>query len=309
MEISVIIPCYNAAPWIARTIASVLAQTAHSAEIIAVDDGSTDGTAEILASFGDRIRVITQLNRGQGAARNAGARAAQSPWLAFLDADDLYLPDALARYDELHRQFPEATVLFADFEEFDEAGACFPNAPVYLHDLESIAAKSIDRCFLLMPPVEVMILRNGAFTPSCFIVRREVFFKAGTFDETRAIIGVEDLEMYFHLAPHEPLGFMNRVVVRKRRHQTNISKDWALMRAAAEVALDRVELLYQDAHRDLMPIVRRKKMGLLTGWAKADIDAGRPEALRTSMTLVKYAPLSAQSWWLLTRAVLKGVTG
>jgi len=98
IELSVIIPCYNAGAWVAETIRSVLAQSTPPLEIIAVNDGSTDATAEILSGFDGRVRVITQTNLGLGAARNAGARVARGEWLGFLDADDLYLPDALTRY-------------------------------------------------------------------------------------------------------------------------------------------------------------------------------------------------------------------
>jgi GT2 family glycosyltransferase len=136
-------------------------------------------------------------------------------------------------------------------------------------------------------------------------VRRDTFFETGQFDETRGTLGVEDLDLYFRLAPTEPVAFMKRVVLHKRRHATNMSSDWARMRASAEWTLDRAESLYKEKHRDLLPIVVHKKTGLLTGWARADIDAGRPQALSTAITLVKYAPFKARAWWLLAIALGK----
>lgn len=91
-ELSVIIPTYNAARYIVETIESVLAQTFSAHEIIVVDD-STDETPQLLEKFGDQIRVIRRRKRGVASARNEGIRAARGQWLAFLDADDLWLPD------------------------------------------------------------------------------------------------------------------------------------------------------------------------------------------------------------------------
>jgi GT2 family glycosyltransferase len=97
---SVIIPAYNAAAFIARAIDSVLAQTWPAHEIIVVDDGSADATAQVVAGYGDRVRYLRQENAGVSAARNAGARAATGDWLAFLDADDWYYPDRLKWHAE-----------------------------------------------------------------------------------------------------------------------------------------------------------------------------------------------------------------
>lgn len=92
---SVIIPAYNAGAFVALAIDSVLAQTWPAHEILVVDDGSVDNTAEVVAGYGERVRYLRQDNAGVSAARNAGARAATGDWLAFLDADDWYYPDRL----------------------------------------------------------------------------------------------------------------------------------------------------------------------------------------------------------------------
>ncbi len=95
ISVSVIIPAYNAGAYLQRCLDSVYAQTAPASEIIVIDDGSTDNTAGILQSQGSAIRVISQKNQGRSAARNAGIKAAQSDYIAFLDADDEYLPGHL----------------------------------------------------------------------------------------------------------------------------------------------------------------------------------------------------------------------
>ena len=109
---SVVMPLWNNRDTVAAAIGSALAQTYRDFELIVVDDGSTDGSRALAAGFGDpRVRMLSQLNAGAGAARNAGMAAARAEWIAFLDADDLWLPDHLAELDRLRAGFPEAGLI------------------------------------------------------------------------------------------------------------------------------------------------------------------------------------------------------
>ncbi len=105
-HVTVVIPAYNAARYIERAIRSVLAQTYPADEVIVVNDGSTDTTSEKVRQFGDRIKLIEQANAGVSAARNAGIQAASGEWIAFLDADDEWLPNHLERHCTLLLQNP-----------------------------------------------------------------------------------------------------------------------------------------------------------------------------------------------------------
>ena len=96
-QVSVVIPCFNAARWIRGCVESALAQSGVSVEVIVADDGSTDGSREILREFGNTIRLLETPHRGAPCARNAGLAVAQSEWVQFLDADDALTPDKLAR--------------------------------------------------------------------------------------------------------------------------------------------------------------------------------------------------------------------
>ena len=97
IQVSAIVPVFNGESTIAAAIDSVLNQNFDATEVIVINDGSTDGTALILRSYGSKIRVIEQSNRGVSAARNAGAAIARGEYLAFLDADDEWLPGKLAK--------------------------------------------------------------------------------------------------------------------------------------------------------------------------------------------------------------------
>lgn len=118
---SVVIPAFNAAATLARAIESVRAQTWPAHEIIVVDDGSTDATAEVARRFAD-VRLIRQANSGVSVARNAGAAAASGDWLAFLDADDSYAPDRLRLHAEWIAEDPTLDFLTGDYEYRDAAG-------------------------------------------------------------------------------------------------------------------------------------------------------------------------------------------
>ncbi|MEW6118596.1 MAG: glycosyltransferase [Pseudomonadota bacterium] len=120
---SVVIPAYNAEATLARAIESVRIQTWPAHEIIVVDDGSRDTTAEIASGFGTEVKLIRQANSGVSVARNAGAAAASGDWLAFLDADDWYARDRLKWHAEWIAEDPELDFLTGDYEYRDDTGA------------------------------------------------------------------------------------------------------------------------------------------------------------------------------------------
>lgn len=95
-RVSVVIPCFNTERYIAATLRAVLAQTGASLEVIVVDDGSTDGSAALVERDFPQVRLIRRANAGVAAARNTGIEAASGDWVAFCDADDIWLPGKLA---------------------------------------------------------------------------------------------------------------------------------------------------------------------------------------------------------------------
>ena len=121
MKVSVVIPCYNCAGSIAETLESILSQTFSDVEVIAVDDGSRDATAEVLAGYADRIKVVSQPNSGVSIARNTGAQHATGAWVAFCDADDLWRRDKLDVFAAAIAAVPvECQVVFSDYSVMDE---------------------------------------------------------------------------------------------------------------------------------------------------------------------------------------------
>lgn len=121
-KISVVIATYNYGKFISRAVDSVLAQTMKNYEIIVVDDGSTDNTQEILAGYGDRIRIIKQENQGYVKAKNRGLREARGEYVILLDADDEFLPQILEKLSEALEKDTAAVFAYCDYHEMESTG-------------------------------------------------------------------------------------------------------------------------------------------------------------------------------------------
>lgn len=127
---SIVMPLWNKRHTLASTVESVLGQSWRDFELVVVDDGSTDGGADLLAAIDDpRIRILARANAGTGAARNAGIAAALHDWIAFLDADDLWSPDHLAELDRIRRAHPEAGLIGTAFVRQGRGEPPAPPAP------------------------------------------------------------------------------------------------------------------------------------------------------------------------------------
>jgi len=129
MDVSVIIPLYNKKGTVIRALDSVMRQTVYPKEIIVVNDGSTDGSGDVVGSCVIKgLRLVHQANAGVSAARNTGIKEAASEWLAFLDADDEWLPEYLETLSELHLRYPQCDVLASAYLFGKHAGETWPMA-------------------------------------------------------------------------------------------------------------------------------------------------------------------------------------
>jgi len=220
--VSVIIPAYNAADFIAEAVQTVRAQTFRDYEIIVVDDGSSDGTADVVRRLGGEVRYHRQPNGGVASARNAGLELSRGDLVCFLDADDLWLPEKLARQTAFMAAHPDIGLLFADATE--SHGDVIQKASILASmqcGAEATSQVPIKNAF------RKLLVEN--FVPtSSVMLRRSCVATAGPFDV--ALQNVEDRDMWLRVAAHFPIACLPQNLVRKRSHDANIS-------ARTEVAL------------------------------------------------------------------------
>jgi glycosyltransferase involved in cell wall biosynthesis len=188
LQFSVIIPTYNRLRLLQSALASVQKQTFRDYELIVVDDGSSDGTWDYLASLVPSIKAVRQENRGPGPARNLGAKHASGLYLAFLDSDDLWFPWTLATFSELVCRHGAPSILSAKLVEFSDERA-----------LEGIRASPIVADVF---PDYLASSRAGYFVGgSMMVLRREAFLKSGGFIDERLNCEDHDLLMRLGVVP------------------------------------------------------------------------------------------------------------
>ena len=201
-SISVIIPTHDYGRFIREAIDSVLAQTYPVLEVIVVDDGSTDDTPEILAGFGNRIVTVVQNNAGVAAARNAGMAVARGEYLAFLDSDDLWLPEKIEKQLALFEADPGLGLVHCGAERFDAAGKTLS---VEVSGLEGWVAR------------ELLARGQGLIAVgSSMMVRRKVADEIGGFDSR--LPACEDGDFCYRVALRYRFGFVPEPLVRYRQH-------------------------------------------------------------------------------------------
>ncbi len=219
---SVVIPCFNVAATVGETIASVAAQTCQDFEIVAVDNNSTDRTAEVLAAIArtePRLRIVPQPVQGLSAARNAGIRAARGGYIAFLDADDLFDRDYLEAHGA-NLESAEADVSYARIRLIDPAG--HPTGQVTLPQLTGLTAADL--------------LRSNPCT-SMVVAKREVFERVGDFNQSMR--RVEDQEWLFRvLVAGFELSGIDRALASYRITPGGLSANLDAMLAAHDQMLD-----------------------------------------------------------------------
>ncbi len=209
-KVSVIIPTYQHAHFVGQTIESVLGQTYGDYEVIVVDDGSTDNTSEVLAEFGPRITVIRhRRNRGLSAARNSGISTARGDYVAFLDADDVWMPDKLEKQVPLFDRNQAVGLVYSDALHFDESGV----RPEREFDYAPGQSGMIHTAVFVALPIPMPTV----------VVRRSCFDMVGLFDE--ALCGCADLDMWLRISNKWAVDFVDEPLAKYRLSESQMHKD------------------------------------------------------------------------------------
>lgn len=213
-SVSVIIPCYNASAFLAEAIASARAQTLAPAEVLVVDDQSTDGSADIAREAGARV-LSAPTNAGPASARNIGIAAATGDLIAFLDADDCWLPGHLEACAGLLARFPEAGVAFSPVTQFGD------------RDLEAPAQMPAG----IPSDIRMLLWRSNPVAQSGAVVRRGVLAEVGGYRP--GMRHAEDYELWLRIADKYQVVCTHQRLVRYRVHGAQFSQQRAKLLVAA----------------------------------------------------------------------------
>jgi glycosyltransferase involved in cell wall biosynthesis len=207
-KVSVLVATYNCGNYLRETLQSVLAQTVSDYEVVIVDDGSDDGTEEVVQSFiaDGRFRYYRTEHRGQPAAKNLAVVVSRAPLLAFLDADDVWVADKLERQLQLLDEQPDVGVVYSRRTLIDEASRPVPYQQPVLHRGH------------ILP----QIFQDNFICFSSVVVRRRVFDQVGAFDE-RLPLAV-DYELWLRVASHFPFDYVDTPLLHYRTGHASLSR-------------------------------------------------------------------------------------
>lgn len=330
-SVSVIVPTYNRAPWIGATLRSILGQSVQPSEIIVVDDGSSDDTESVCATFGPQVRFVRQANGGVSRARNHGASLATGTWLAFVDSDDLWRPEKL----RLQLAALDATdgswcISGADTVDFD--GNAVPGREGFsgifsvfreekLNPLEhferflaprEIAVAGGSLTIFTGDAYPALFLGNFAL-PSSSVIRRDIFLDVGGFSEDFRL--AEETEFFHRLAAREPVTLLVPSLVGYRMSQPGSLVSAANIARLVENAInsgDRALRLRSDDTGSTFVLYARGRRRLLRklAWVHlSSYDGAKARlCLRQARTAgdspdLRYLAIYALSW--LPRSVLR----
>jgi len=219
--VSVVVPAYNCAPFIGETLESIYRQTYPHWEVIVIDDGSTDETRAALAPHIGKIRYFHQKNRGTAAARNAGVRQARGELIAFLDNDDIWLPEKLELQVQVMQRSLECGLVFTDGKIYTADGSRRESVISSRLDGWIDAHRTKDVLVATGDIVRNLLFRNEIASASSVMVRRECFDRAGGFDEAIAI--ADDYDLWLRIARSHPVALIQRCLYMWRWHDESQS--------------------------------------------------------------------------------------
>lgn len=250
--VSVVIPTYNRWPMIREAVESVLAQSFRDFELIVVDDGSSDGTAAKLEALGRDVRIIVQSRRGVSAARNEGAREARGRYLAFLDSDDLWLPEKLAVQYAFMGAHPEIQICQTE-EVWIRYGVRVNPKAKHRKPSGDIFRPSLELCLV---------------SPSAVMMTKEFAAETGGFDETFLVC--EDYDLWLRIAADHRVPLIPApLVVKRGGHVDQLSRSmWGMDRYRVAALQKLLRSGIAGEKRQWVIEALRRKVAVLAGGAK-----------------------------------------
>jgi len=304
--VSVVIPCFNAERFIGSAIQSVLQQDWPALEVIVVDDGSSDGSAELVRRMFPSVVLLQQANQGVAMARNHGIAQARGEWIAFLDADDYWLPGKLSAQMEALRAMPEARMAYAAWSVWESA-APGPD-PRYVADLLQASA---DEARWRGPTgwIYSQLLLDCEVWTSTVLVQRTLLDEIGVFDPGLRI--GEDYDLWLRAARVTPIIRVPRPLALYRQHPASITRSAPAQNYRALVVSRAIQRWGYTCEHGRS--ARRHDVGraLASSWsqhAAAHLAVGHTQVARAAVwRALRFDPRHRPAWKLLLKSFLPAV--
>ena len=282
---SVIIPTYNAQDFVGEAIESALAQRNVKKEIILVDDGSTDKTFEVVKGFGNHVRIFNQNNSGPSSARNNGVRGSRGNVVAFLDSDDIWLPEKL--YVQKEKLLDGYELVYTNRVNIDATGGVLPG--------QSFAVPSQDKVLWKDLLVDNMI------TTSSVAIYKDTFNRLGGFrDDIRFC---EDWDLWLRFAENHNIGYSPEQLVKYRIHEAGVSRNYKSMN---NMRIKVVTTALSSGKGVTLSNIQKRKI-LAKSWAACAWDSAKEKDLGNSLKNYWHAmlkwPLDRAIWYDVARAL------
>lgn len=240
-KVSVIIPVYNCEKFIRDAIQSVVEQTYPNLEIIVADDGSVDNTKNQVINYFPSVSYYYQKNKGVAAARNLGLQKSTGEYIAFLDSDDVWLPDKISKQMEQIDNNPEIKIVHTNIKVKSDG---------QIRDSAYPSDHQEGRMF------ENLLLQTGSVVCSTFLVKKECIEKVGNFDEE--LRTAEDVHLFLRLAYYYDFYYINEALVIKNHHGSNLTDLNNIYFGSGTLSsLEKIEQLFPEYSRGKSEIMRR----------------------------------------------------
>jgi glycosyltransferase involved in cell wall biosynthesis len=224
IPVSVVIPTYNQSKLLTETVDSILSQRYEPAEVVILDDGSTDDTKQVVARMSAKVKYVYKTNGGICSARNAGVASAQSAFIAFCDHDDLWREDKLEQQMELHQQMPTLNYSFTNYAVVSDGvwakETKFDGAPAGFFDSSFVP---LGRNLVCESSLYLKLLKFQPIFPSTVVMKKELYESLGGANEKFGKNPAEDRNLTLQCVHIPPLGVVTDPVVGIRKHATNYS--------------------------------------------------------------------------------------
>lgn len=297
-DVSVVIPVYNGRAFISSAVESALAQAPAVAEVLVCDDGSTDGTRELVESIGGRVRLIRLPHSGDPSlVRNAGVERASGELVAFLDADDVWLPGKIEAQVAALAARPGVGLVCAN--------ALRQTAPGIVEGLEPLLPPDAGSSGWVLDSLVV----NNFIVTSSVLAHRTVLLDAGLFSADEHLPGVEDYDLWLRVACITQVAYLERPWLLYRDWGSSYRAEWSPIETAQGLlrVLERVEERYPGTSTTHRAAFRARRIALNRDIAETALALGAyPIARAAAGRVAVEQPLKRENWRRLTRAWLRG---